>query len=152
MLPLKSFNFARTSLLTFIQDLDEDVLDRQSKFFDNTIRWHIGNVLLINEKLLFISQKKSQKIPEEYAELFSSDIKVEDWKTQAPSLEQLMDDLVEQQNRINQFEELFWKSNIKFKVPYGYVQTHGDLLIMLTYREAETLGKIKMMKQVLDND
>lgn len=152
MSPLKSFNFARTSLLTFIQDLDEDVLDRQSKFFDNTIRWHIGNVLLINEKLLFISQKKSQKIPEEYAELFSSDIKVEDWKTQAPSLEQLMDDLVEQQNRINQFEELFWKSNIKFKVPYGYVQTHGDLLIMLTYREAETLGKIKMMKQVLDND
>lgn len=152
MSPLKQFNLSRTSLLTFIQDLDEEILDKQSKFFDNTLRWYIGNTLLINEKLLFVSQQKSQKIPMEYAELFSSDITVEDWKNEAPSLQQLMDDLVEQQNRVNQFEELFWKSDVKFKVPYGHVQTHGDLLIMLTHREAETLGKIKMMKQILESN
>lgn len=152
MSPLKQFNLTRTSLLTFIQDLDEEILDKQSKFFDNTLRWYIGNTLLINEKLLFVSQQKSQKIPKEYAELFSSDITVEDWKNEAPSLQQLMDDLVEQQNRVNQFEELFWKSDVKFKVPYGHVQTHGDLLIMLTHREAETLGKIKMMKQILESN
>lgn len=152
MSPLKQFNLSRTSLLTFIQDLDEEILDKQSKFFDNTLRWYIGNTLLINEKLLFVSQQKSQKIPKEYAELFSSDITVEDWKNEAPSLQQLMDDLVEQQNRVNQFEELFWKSDVKFKVPYGHVQTHGDLLIMLTHREAETLGKIKMMKQILESN
>lgn len=152
MSPLKQFNLSRTSLLTFIQDLDEEILDKQSKFFDNTLRWYIGNTLLINEKLLFVSQQKSQKIPKEYAELFSSDITVEHWKNEAPSLQQLMDDLVEQQNRVNQFEELFWKSDVKFKVPYGHVQTHGDLLIMLTHREAETLGKIKMMKQILESN
>lgn len=44
----------------------------------------------------------------------------------------------------------FWKSNIKYKVPYGYVDAHGDLLIMLAFQEAETLGKMKVMKQVLE--
>ncbi|MFD1849809.1 hypothetical protein [Oceanobacillus bengalensis] len=150
MSPLKQFNLARTSLITFIQDLDKDSLDHVSKFFDNTIRWHIGNSLLMDEKLLFVSQKKSQKIPEEYAELFSSDVNVSDWSIEAPSLEQLIEDLINQQNRINSFDELFWKSNVKFKAPYGHIETHGDLLIMLSHREAELLGKIKAMKQVFD--
>jgi|SRR5699024_783437 len=149
---LKQFNFTRTSLLTFIQDLDEETLDKQSKSFDNTIRWHIGNTLLIDEKLIFISQKHSQKIPKEYAELFSSDINVEDWSIEPPSLTQLVEDLIKQQERINNFDDLFWKSNVKFKVPYGYVETHGDLLTMLSYREAETLGKIKAMKRVIETE
>ncbi|WP_156288670.1 DinB family protein [Oceanobacillus salinisoli] len=151
MSTLKAFNLARTSLLTYIQDLDEEILDFQSKYFDNTVRWHIGNTLLMNEKLLFVNQKKSQRIPKEYAELFSSDINVSDWSSEPPSLGQLIDDLAEQQQRINSYDELFWKSNVKFKAPYGHIETHGDLLIMLSHREAEMLGKIKMMKQVYDN-
>ena len=149
---LKQFNFTRTSLLTFIQELDEETLDKQSKSFDNTIRWHIGNTLLMVEKLIFISRENSQKIPQEYAELFSSDISVEDWSIEPPTLTQLVDELINQQERINKFDDLFWKSNIKFKVPYGYVETHGDLLTMLSYREAETLGKIKAMKRVLETE
>lgn len=147
---LKQFNFTRTALLTFLQEIDEDTADRTSEYFDNTIRWHIGNTLLMDEKLIFLSKEKSQQLPETYAELFSSDIKVEDWSTEPPSLAQLAEDLVNQQDRINKFDELFWRSNVKFKVPHGYVETHGDLLIMLAYREAEMLGKIKTMKQVIE--
>lgn len=146
---LKQFNLARTSLLTFIQDLDEEILDHKFKGFDNTIRWHIGNILFSDEKLLFVSKKESQDIPAEYADLFSSDIKVSDWTVEPPSLAQLIEDLQKQQNRVNSFDELFWQSNVKFKVPYGSVETHGDLLIMLAYREAETVGRIKAMKEML---
>lgn len=147
---LKQFNLARTSLLTFIKELDENILDYQFKYFDNTLRWHIGNILFVNEKLLFVNHAKSQNIPKEYAELFSSDIKVSDWTNQAPSLEALIEQLEDQQNRVNNFDELFWKSDVKFKVPHGHVETHGDLLIMLTHREAEMLGKIEAMKEVYD--
>lgn len=147
---LKQFNLARTSLLTFIQDLDEDIIDKTSEYFDNTIRWHIGNILYMDEKLLFVSQKKSQKIPKEYAELFSSDVQVKDWEIEPPSLSQLIEDLIQQQERINKYDDLFWKSNVKFKSPHGYIETHGDLLIMLAQREAETLGLIRAMKKVLE--
>lgn len=145
---LKQFNFARTALLTFIQDLDEDLADHKSNYFENTIRWHIGNILWMDEKLIFISQEKSHEVPGEYAELFSSDINVKDWSVEPPTLTELTEHLVHQQNRINSFNELYWKSNIKFKVPYGYVETYGDLLTMLSYREAEVLGQLKAMKQV----
>lgn len=147
---LKQFNLARTSLLTFIDDLNDEVLDTTSPYFDNTIRWHIGNVLYLDEKLLFVHPDKSQKLPKEYKELFSSDIQVKDWTVEAPSLSQLMDDLINQQERINSYDDLFWKSNVKFKVPFGSVESHGDLLIMLAHREAEILGKIKVMKRIID--
>ncbi|MEN2465113.1 DinB family protein [Ornithinibacillus sp. JPR2-1] len=146
---LKQFNLSRTSLLTFIRELDEDLVDRKSKYFENTIRWYIGNTLLMNEKLLFV-KKSSQKLPSHYNELFSSDIAVADWSVEVPTLEELIGQLEEQQIRINNFDDLFWKSNVKFKVPYGHVETHGDLLIMLAHRESEILGKIKLMKQVID--
>lgn len=149
---LKQFNLARTSLLTFVNDLDETILDHSFKYFENTMRWHIGNILLINEKLLFINQKESQNIPPEYAELFSSDIKSSDWTTTPPTLSELAGHLEDQQNRINNFDELFWKSDVKFKVPYGHVETHGDLLIMLAHRESEMLGQLKAMKQVYDSN
>jgi hypothetical protein len=146
---LKQFNLTRTSLLTYLNELDEEILDSQSKYFDQTIRWFIGNTLLINEKLLFVS-KKSHTLPSEYSQLFSSDINVQDWTIQPPTLDELMDKLEDQQNRINKFDDLFWKSDVKFKVPYGHVESHGDLLIMLAHREAELLGKLKVMRQVLD--
>ncbi|GGA81172.1 DinB family protein [Ornithinibacillus halotolerans] len=146
---LKQFNLTRTSLLTFIKDLDKDMLDRDTKYFDNTIRWYVGNTLLMHEKLLFVS-KNSYKLPEQYRDLFSSDVSAKDWYVEAPTLEELMEQLEDQQNRINNFDELFWKSDVKFKVPYGHVETHGDLLIMLAYREAELLGTIKTMKQFYD--
>ncbi len=149
---LKQFNLARTSFLTFLKDLDDSILNKESNYFENTILWHVGNTLFINEKLLFVSQKNSQKIPSYYAELFSSDIKVSDWKRSAPSLDTLIDELVDQQNRINSFGELFWKSDVKFKVPHGHVETHEDLLIMLSHREAETLGKLKIMKQIAESE
>lgn len=146
---LKQFNLARTSLLTYIQDLDETIVDKPSKYFDQTIRWHIGNILYMYEKFLFISER-TQKLPKEYAELFSADIKVTDWKIEPPSIEQLYEDLIDQQNRINEFNRLFWKSDVVFKVPNRSIETHGDLLIMLAHREAETLGKLKVMKQILE--
>ncbi|MBC5637376.1 DinB family protein [Ornithinibacillus sp. BX22] len=146
---LKQFNLSRTSLLTFIRELDEDLVDRKSKYFENTIRWYIGNTLLMNEKLLFV-KKSSQKLPSHYNELFSSDIAVADWSVEVPTLEELIGQLEEQQIRINNFDDLFWKSNVKFKVPYGHVETHGDLLIMLAHRESEILGKIKLINQVIN--
>ena len=66
---LKQFNLARTSLLTYIEDLNEALADKQSKYFDQTIRWHIGNVLVMTEKFLFVS-KDTQQLPKEILRTF----------------------------------------------------------------------------------
>ncbi|RDW17569.1 DinB family protein [Oceanobacillus arenosus] len=146
----KQFNLTRTSLLTFIQDLDENTADIQAKYFNNTIRWHLGHVLVFTEKFLFIYPKKSEHFPKEYAELFSSGTKPADWTMTAPTLEELTTYLVDQQERVNQFDELFWKTNVPFKVPFGHIESYEDLLIMIGHHEAEHLGKIKAMRQVVE--
>jgi hypothetical protein len=131
--------------------MEEETADVQATYFNNTIRWHIGHVLVVNEKLLFRYPKKSENIPANYAELFSPGTKPSDWTEEAPTLEELTKYLVEQQERINEFDDLFWKSNVTFKVPFGSVETFGDLLIMLGHHESEHLGKMKAMLQVVTN-
>lgn len=148
----KQFNLSRTALLTFFQELDEDTTDIQVKYFNNTLRWHIGHVLVTYEKFLFRSKKGSDNIPENYFTLFSSGTKPSDWTEEPPTLEELTKYLVEQQERINSFDDLFWKSNVKFKVPFGSIETFGDLLIMIAHHETEHLGKMKAMLQVLTNE
>ncbi|WP_179134513.1 DinB family protein [Oceanobacillus timonensis] len=148
----KQFNLTRTALLTYASELNDEVIDVQADYFDTTIRWHLGHALVTMEKFLFRYPTKSENIPASYADLFSSGISPQDWEEKAPSLEELLKDLELQQQRINEFNELFWKSNVTFKVPFGSVETQGDLLIMLSFREAELLGKIKTMHQVIAKD
>ncbi|MHA6251557.1 DinB family protein [Oceanobacillus sp. CAU 1775] len=148
----KQFNLARTALITFFQEMDEATADVQATYFNNTIRWHIGHVLVTTEKLLFRYPKKSENIPAHYSDLFSGGTKPSDWEQEGPSLEELTKYLVEQQERVNSFDDLFWKSNVTFKVPFGSVETFSDLLIMLGHHESEHLGKMKAMLQVVKNE
>lgn len=148
----KQFNLSRTALLTFFQELDEETTDIQSKYFNNTLRWHIGHVLVTYEKFLFRYPKNSDNIPENFADIFSSGTKPSDWTEEPPTLEELTKYLVEQQERINSFDDLFWNSNVKFKVPFGSIETFGDLLIMLSHHETEHLGKMKAMLQVVTHE
>ncbi|MFD1415553.1 DinB family protein [Oceanobacillus jeddahense] len=145
----KQFNLTRTALLTYASDLDDPIIDVQADYFNNTIRWHLGHVLVTMEKFLFRYPSKSENIPANFADLFGSGTNPEDWKEEPPSLGALLEALETQQQRINEFNDLFWKSNVQFKVPFGSVETYGDLLIMLSFHEAEHLGKIKAMHQVV---
>lgn len=144
----KQFNLTRTALLTYASELDDSIIDVQADYFNNTIRWHLGHVLVTMEKFLFRYPKKSENIPANYAAFFGSGTSPKDWTEEPPDLETLLEALEIQQQRINEFNDLFWKSNVPFKVPFGSVETQGDLLIMLSFHEAEHLGKIKAMQQV----
>lgn len=146
----KQFSLTRTALLHFIEDLPDEILDYQAEPFNNTLRWHIGHVLTFTEKLLFQYPRKSTNIPENYAELFGPGTKPADWTVSPPTLAQLVEQLQDQQERVNQFDDLFWKSNVTFKVPYGSIETFADLLIMLSHHETEHLGKMKAMLQVVN--
>ena len=148
----KQFNLTRTALLTFAHDLTEEEADIQATYFNNTLRWHIGHVLVFSEKLLFRYPKKSDNIPANYAELFGPGTKPSEWTEDAPTLTELANLLENQQERINNFEDLFWKTNVTFKVPFGSIETFGDLLIMLGHHETEHLGKMKAMRQVVTHE
>jgi uncharacterized damage-inducible protein DinB len=146
----KQFNLARTSLLHFLEDISEETADIQAEPFNNTLRWHAGHVLTLDEKMFFQYPKKSENIPASYAELFGPGTRPSEWTETPPTLETLREQLQDQQERMNNFDDLFWKTDVTFKVPFGSIETFGDLLIMLSHHETEHLGKMKAMLQVVN--
>jgi uncharacterized damage-inducible protein DinB len=150
MMSRKQFNLVRTALLDFIENTDEEKLDIQAKPFNNTLRWHVGHVLTFTETLLFQYPKKSDNLPENYTALFAPGTRPSEWTEEAPTLDVLKEQLIDQQERLNKFDDLFWKTNVTFKVPFGSVETFGDLLIMVGHHESEHLGKMKAMLQVIE--
>ncbi|WP_240510160.1 DinB family protein [Virgibacillus profundi] len=145
----KQFEMTRSAFLSFVKDLDEETADMQVRYFNNTIRWHIGHVLVTAEGLLFGYPKQSTNFPEGYNKLFASGTKPADWDTEAPELSVLVECLEEQQPRINELSEDFFKQDLPYTLPFGNFKTYGDIYEMIIQHESEHLGKMKAMKQVV---
>ncbi|MBY7142765.1 DinB family protein [Virgibacillus sp. NKC19-3] len=142
------FNFTRNTFLSFIKDLDEKTADYQAEAFNNTIHWHVGHVLVTTEGLLLGYPKQSANFPEKYNDLFATGTKPADWPSDVPAISELGKLLEEQQTRINDLPDDFFKQGIPFE--FMNFKTYGDIFDMLLHHENEHLGKMKAMKQVAD--
>src|SRR5690625_6491824 len=74
----KKLDFTRDSFIKFVKNLDEKTVDIQPEGFNNTIRWHVGHVLVVAEKFLFGYPEQSTKIPANYHDLFQPGTKPAD--------------------------------------------------------------------------
>ena len=148
----KQFNLTRSAFLEFVKELDEKTADIQATYFNNTIRWHIGHVLVSYEGLLFGYPDHSAAIPADYNGLFATGTKPADWKSEPPKLAELTKHLEEQQTRINDLSDNFLAKELPFKLPFGDFKTFGDIYEFLLHHENEHLGKMKAMKQVVSEN
>ncbi|MFC3041489.1 DinB family protein [Virgibacillus xinjiangensis] len=145
----EQFNYTRDTFLAFVENLDETTADKEASYFNNTIRWHIGHVLVTPESLLFGFPKHSANLPEEYNDLFGMGTKPADWKGEIPDLEELASLLKQQKERISKLEDDFFAQELPYELPFGNFQTYGDIFHMILQHENEHLGKMKAMKQVV---
>lgn len=146
----KQFELTRGALLGFLKDLSETTADLQPKGFNNTIRWHIGHVLLTAEKFMFGYPKHSSNLPASYNDLFGMGSKPADWTGDIPALPELIANLESQTARINELTEEFFTQKLPFQFPFGNIQTYGELYALTLYHEAEHLGQMKAMKRCIE--
>ncbi|PKR82741.1 DinB family protein [Heyndrickxia camelliae] len=146
---MKQFQITRTMLLKFIQTVDEKLVDVQPIGFNNTLRWHIGHVLVSAEAFMFGYPKMSKNLPDKYNELFAIGTKPSDWKGDVPSLEQLMHDLEEQSSRIQALSDDFFAKELPFKFPFGNIETFDDLFAFMNHHEADHLGQMRTMNKIV---
>ncbi|ASN04031.1 DinB family protein [Virgibacillus necropolis] len=144
------FNLTRNSFSTFVKDLDEKTADIQPEQFNNNIHWHVGHVLVTAEALLFGHASQSANFLEEFNELFKSGTKPANWTGEVPTISVLVNHLEEQQTRINELSDEFFKQDLPYTLPFGNFKTYGDIVDMLIMHENEHLGKMKAMKQVVE--
>lgn len=146
----EQFDLTRSALLGFIKNIDEKKADVQPEYFNNTIRWHIGHVLVTPESLLFGFPSHSENLPKSFNDLFGTGTKPADWQDTPPSISELVTELEQQRSRIKDLTDDFFKQDLPYTLPFGNFKIYGDVYEMILQHENEHLGKIKAMKQVVD--
>ncbi|WP_404458487.1 DinB family protein [Oceanobacillus kapialis] len=144
------FDLTRSAVLSFVENVDEKIADVQPEYFNNTIRWHVGHVLVTPEALLFGFPNHSENVPKSYSDMFNTGTRPADWQDTPPSLSELVSELKNQQTRIKELSDDFLKQELPYTLPFGNFKTYGDVYEMILQHENEHLGKMKAMKQVVD--
>ncbi|MFA1819772.1 DinB family protein [Virgibacillus oceani] len=144
------FNYTREATLGVVKGLDESKVDSQPEKINNTLRWHVGHILVTAEALLLGFPNHSKNIPEEYKDLFSTGTKPADWPEKVPSLSEIISHLKEQQKRINDLNADFFDQDLPFELPFGNFKTYGDIFLMITQHEAEHIGQMKVLNMLVN--
>lgn len=144
------FVYNRNQTINFAKQLNEQIADAEAVYFNNTIRWHLGHVLVIAESLLFGYPQNSEALPKQYDGMFKTGTKPSDWQEEPPALSELIRQLEEQKDRVSKLDATFFAKDLDFTLPFGNFKTYGDVFTMIKQHESEHLGKMKAMKQVVE--
>jgi DinB superfamily len=146
----KQFDLTRGFFMSFVNGLEEKTIDIQPAGFNNTLRWHIGHVLVSAESLLFGFPEQSKNIPDSYHGMFRTGSKPSDWgNAEVPTVEDLINSLDKQTIRINELPDEFFAEKLSFQFPVGDIQTFGEMFEFMMYHEAEHLGVMKAIKRLI---
>lgn len=144
---LTQFELLKGRFLGDLEDVTDDIVTIQPDGFNNTILWHVGHLVTVNEQFMFGYPKKSTFLPENYMNLFAKGTSPSGWNGEIPSIADLVNQFTEQVTRIQQipverFEE-------RLKQPFLGLETFGEITNLALFHIAYHLGQIHAMKLML---
>jgi len=148
----RQIRFVRDSTIRQVTGLPEDQGLRVPQGFNNNVLWNLGHILLVHEKFAFGMIHEKQEIPDEFAALFGRGTKPADWSGALPSLEELIQLLDAQADRIER--KLASRLNERLEKPYTSstgleLSTVEECLSFCLYHEGMHFAVIKAIKQHL---
>lgn len=148
---LTQVDIVRSLTLQEVQSLHEEEADVQPDGFNNTIRWHLGHIFLVQERLVFRHAGFPLDVPQPYIDLFANGTKPTEWKSDPPPLDELGCRLTEQPVRIRTLlgEKLSEPLAVPFSRFEGKLDTIGAIIGYTLYHEGQHLAAIKMIKRRL---
>jgi hypothetical protein len=140
-------NMAREWCLDVAQSCPSELADVQLEVFPNTIRWQLGHILTVAERMLFQVPFSSSLIPSSFMKWFDSGSTPRDWVDQPPTMSELIEQLKNQQNRFiaipaEQFE-------IRLDPPFFGYSSYGECAGFVIVHESFHVGKIDEMLRVI---
>ncbi|MFZ3101400.1 MAG: DinB family protein [Desulfitobacteriaceae bacterium] len=141
-------SFARQYLLKTVKEISESQADIIPKGFSNNIRWNLGHVCVVQEHNAFYFAEEPLGIPNVFLELFKNGTKPADWIIKPPTLQELVDVLSDQPNRIRErlqdrLNEVV--ANPFSKIPGLTLKTFDELLTFSLFHESGHLETVKML-------
>lgn len=135
--------------------ISEEMADAIPDTFRNNIRWNLGHIYVVQERLAFHFPGLPFELPAGFSELFAKGSTPLNWTATPPSLEELTSLMRDQQDRIRQGSEpiLHDKPEKPFALssPELKFETNEALLTFSMYHEAGHASVIKLYKNLLNN-
>ncbi|QYR19221.1 DinB family protein [Paenibacillus sp. sptzw28] len=140
-------NMARNWCLDIAESCPAELADVQLEEFSNTIRWQLGHILTVAERMLFQVPFPSVSLPSEFTGWFDSGSKPSDWINQPPSRDELISLLKRQQERFLTLPlELF---NVRLDPPFFGFASYGECAGFVIVHESYHAGKMDEMLRVV---
>lgn len=145
----RQLDFIRKNTLKAVADISEETADYIPEKFKNNIRWHLGHLYVVQEKLAFAPLDLPMELTTEMLAFFAPGTAPQDWKTAAPTLEEITKLLEKQMDRINEAlqDRLHEHVNHPFTTKSGLtLETVEQFLSFNLYHEGGHVSTIKALK------
>ncbi|WP_342047649.1 DinB family protein [Bacillus sp. OTU530] len=110
----KQLRFVRENTINYVAEINDEASLFIPEGFNNNIKWNLGHIYVVQEKLAFYFIKEKMIMPNNFSELFTTDTKPTNWGDQAlPTISELIQLLENQIERIEQTLELRLKEVIE---------------------------------------
>lgn len=141
-------NLVRERTLKLLELVTEETADIMPAGYNNTLRWHLGHIVTVQENLCFKLAGDPFKLPESFPGFFANGTKPADWTSQPATLAELKDILTEQPLRIKQ--ELYNRTEDKLMQPFRGMDTVGDMIGFSLYHEGVHTGFMMSLRKTID--
>lgn len=140
--------------LYHIQAIPEELYDVQPPQFNNTIRWHVGHMLLTLNYFVSMAVPFEFKVPESYVGLFNTGTKPSEWSTTPPTKDELIQYFSGQLESLAGISSSALEQPLKKPIDMGkmHFETAGELFNFALIHEAMHLGNISSMLKVIKHD
>lgn len=98
----QQMRFIRTRTLAALDAVSEEMADQIPEGFNNSIRWNLGHIFVAQEKLVHGFVQEEPQLPSHYVEWFNANTSPHTWEKEAPSLQEIREQLAQQPNRLEE--------------------------------------------------
>jgi hypothetical protein len=138
----------RSRTVKWIEAVDPALVDVKPSNFNNTIHWHAGHILLIQDRLTLRLSGLPMGLPDEYTGWFANGTKPADWQTEPPAVPILLQQLKDQGERIK--SQLLGKLDDKLAIPFIEFETVSQALGYTLYHEGMHLSSMNALKRTIE--
>lgn len=142
----KQVDMVRQSTLKEMEGISEEQADQIPDGFRNNIRWNLAHIYVTQNMLLSNYGGKNIETPTRDLEMFAPGTKPADWEGEAPSLEEIKQQLEDQPVKLK--ETLSGQMDDEAEEAFMSLPTVGEILNFTLYHEGAHVGIIKAIKKI----
>jgi uncharacterized damage-inducible protein DinB len=147
----KQFQFVRFQTLKLLEATTEEQANKVPEGFNNNIRWNLGHIYVSLDNLMYSYLGEQHDISDDYFNLFHFNTSPSDWNGDVPTLDELKEKLISQENRIKEtFSGRLTEQGEKpFNLGVVELESLGEVLNFALWHEGTHRGTIIAIKRAL---